>query len=419
VTRPDRALLQPPPPSPPPDVQRQDEPATAEAARRAPIRFGPYAPETYRNLYNIARTLKNELRREIEDVDEDTAERAEAEEWISGIEAWLPQIGLREDAPIDAAIGGQAQLWYEELQRIRQRVREYKRRAIERELADAERRLREVAAALRARQPQFDEQLRQAFLSQDENAIAQVSNFIGNALDIGLGVHELSRQLAQALAEAREFQIPSISRYTRMLDRLNRVLAAANLLYSMANMDAPTELGEAMNQLNVVSGAFSAGGTLLGLAPHIGLYANLYLVPLVQAITSQLGPLLDRHLHELNIVSAATGFPVEMSSEPGGWPMFFFLVAVRRAEGPEDVPWPIPEPVQAYLLEWRDQFGAGTGEAVPTTGAWFWRDVNDERIRDWVFGYRQRLWAMLYGAMPLPSEESVERARRREGGGTR
>jgi hypothetical protein len=267
--------------------------------------------------------------------------------------------------------------------------------------------------------PQFDEQLRQAFLSQDENAIAQVSNFIGNAVDIGLGVHELSRQLAEALAQARDFQIPSISRYTRMLDRMNRVLVAANLLYSMANMDAPTELGEAMNQLNVVSGAFSAGGTLLGLAPHIGLYANLYLVPLVQAITSQLGPLLDRHLHELNIVSAATGFPVEMSSEPGGWPMFFFLVAVRRAEGPEDVPWPIPEPVQQYLLEWRDQFGAGTGEAVPTSGAWFWRDVNDERIREWLFGYRQRLWAMLYGAMPVPSEESVERARRREGGGTR
>lgn len=389
-------------------IQRNDT-ATALA------RFGPYAPETYANLYNIARTLASDLEVELEEVEPDAPEMIEAREWLDGVRAWLPHLSARSTGNLDPIASRQAEGWYRDLERIRQRLRDYKRRRIEQSLSDARRRLSQLAAQLRERRPELDESMRAAFLSQDENAIAQVANFVGNALDIGLGISELSRQMAEAIAQSRGMTIPSASRYAQWLDKVNRVLAAANLLYSVANMDAPSELNEAMNEVNTLAGAFSAGGTLLGLAPHIGLYSNLYLVPLVQVITSRLGPLLDRHLHQLNVVAAHTGFSVEMSSEPGGWPMFFFMASVMRGRSSDNVPWPIPSAVGEYLLEWRDQFGAGTQQDLPTTGAWFWRSLDDSRIKDWIFGNRRRIWAMLYGSMPLPNEASIDRARRRAG----
>jgi hypothetical protein len=197
-----------------------------------------------------------------------------------------------------------------------------------------------------------------------------------------------------------------------MLGTVNRILAAGNLIYSIANMEAPTELGAALNQVNVLAGAFSAGTTLLSLSAHIGLYANLYLVPLVQIITTRLSAILDHHLHELNIVSAATGFPVEMSNEPGGWPMFNFIYAVMNASDSSGVPTPVPDQVESYMLSSREQLQAGTQEEMPTTGWWFWRDLDTGRIQEWVFQHRQRIWAMLYGSMPVPRPESLRGVRR-------
>ena len=91
------------------------------------------------------------------------------------------------------------------------------------------------------------------------------------------------------------------------------------------------------------------------------------------------------HLQELNIVAVQTGFSVEMSTYPGGWPMFNFMVQVKRAHSPEDIP-AISKEVEKYFLDQRKLIQAGTlkftgeGESelppghseLPTTGWWFW-----------------------------------------------
>jgi hypothetical protein len=243
--------------------------------------------------------------------------------------------------------------------------------------------------------------MRSAFLSGDEDALAQVVNYIGTVTDIGLGLHELSREMASAIVTARGGTIPQVSRYTEMLSVVNQILAAANLMYSLVNIQGPTELSTATNGINTVAGVFSSGGTLLGLSAHMGLYANLYLVPLTQAILANVNAILSRHLHELNVVAAHTGFSLEMSSEPGGWPMYHFMLQVMR-EGV--VPNPVPEEVADYLLDYSEMLERGAGSAVPTTGMLFWRDLDSASIGSWVLANREALCSMFYGNMPVPRE---------------
>lgn len=395
-------------------IQRQSTTASpATAGQAAPqaggagAHFGPYAPETFAQLLNISRTLVQDLREQLQDVPADAPVQAEAQQWIQGVEAWEPILEEEGTNPINQLAASQASAWYDQLVQIRKNVQTYKQDEIVRNLNRAQAALASAAAGIEAHRPELDEALRQAFLQQDDDAIGQVSSFVGGALDIGLSLNDLSRQMAEAIADARGAAIPAASRYTGWLTNLNKFLAAANTLWAVAHLDAPTELGRAANQINLVTGAFSAGGTLLGLAAPVGLYCDLYLVPLTQVILSRLTALLDHHLHELNVVAAATGFSVEMSNEPGGWPMYNFLVQVMRADSPEGVPSPIPSPVESYLLDQRAHFEAGTHDEMPTTGFWFWRHVASGRIQDWVFQHRQDVWRMLYGSMQVPSANAT------------
>jgi hypothetical protein len=58
--------------------------------------------------------------------------------------------------------------------------------------------------------------------------------------------------------------------------------------------------------------------------------------------------------------------------------------------------------VAEYLVEHREALEAGAGEAVPTEGWWFWRDLRSDRARNWIFRNRDRVWAMFYGNRTVP-----------------
>lgn len=380
-------------------IQNRIDTNAAQTAQASPARFGPYAPQTYRQLLSISLTLANDLRRQLEEVEEGVPIRAECEEWLNGIQLLQPYLLGRGEEPIDSITASQAAAWYEELLRLRTNLQAYKRERIERNLESAKNALAQEGTRLLEQRDAMRDQMRSAFLSGDENAIAQAANYIGTATDIGLGVQELARKMAETIAEARGGTIPAVSRYTEMISVINKTLAAANMMYSLANIQGPTELVTAANGINAMAGVFSSGGTLIGLSAHMGLYANLYLVPLTQAILTHVTAILSRHLHELNVVSAHTGFPLEMSSEPGGWPMFHFMMRVMR-DGV--VPDPVPEDVADYLLDQREMLEKGAGSAVPTTGMLFWRSLDEASIGQWVLANRQALWSMFYGSMPLP-----------------
>jgi hypothetical protein len=94
---------------------------------------------------------------------------------------------------------------------------------------------------------------------------------------------------------------------------------------------------------------------------------------------------------------------VNWDEEPGGRPMFDFMLKVRGAASAEDVPTPIPPMVAKYMASEYDSISAAaTSESesddMPTTGMWFWRKVDQSKAGQWVFDHRTDLWAIFYGS---------------------
>lgn len=388
------------------------------AIQRVTARFGPYAPTIYSELFNTLRTLGNDLRQQLDEVPGTERVVADVRTWNDDVDAWRTYYQNYMQDEISEAMVGTAQGLWDRCVQLRDDIKTCKQRLIRDKLGQARSAAASAAAAMEEKKAALDEAKRAAFLKDDAEVMAQVMSFVGSALDIGLGLQGLSRDIASAIAETRGETIPEAGKYVRWLVKIDKVLAAANTLYSLAQEAPPAELSAALGQVNSLAGYFSAGATLLGVAPHIGLYANLYLVPMTQAITANLDRILGKHLHDLNVVSSEIGQVIDMSNEPGGWPLFYFMMSVMGAGGSDGVPWPVPGPVESLLVSRRDVIAAGTrteeGERaeVPTTGYWFWRSLDPAKAREYIFQNRQSLWTMFYGRMAVPRPSQVPRGRR-------
>ena len=133
----------------------------------------------------------------------------------------------------------------------------------------------------------------------------------------------------------------------------------------------------------------------------MSLMNTLYIKPALKVITKQIGVLVG-HLSDINRISvAATGDLMYPNAEPGE-AMFDFMIAVMHAGDASGVP-PIKGGVESYLFDHREKLEAGTDEEVPTSGWWFWRDLDTARTRSWVFIHRKQVWAMFYGSMEVPN----------------
>jgi hypothetical protein len=140
----------------------------------------------------------------------------------------------------------------------------------------------------------------------------------------------------------------------------------------------------------------------VGLPPHMSLYTTLWIKPALKVITKQISMLVEQ-LSDINRVSvAATGDLMYPGAEPGGQAMFDLMVAVMHASDVAGVP-KIEGNVEEYLFKHREKLEAGAEEPVPTSGWWLWEDLNSEEARTWLFDHRQRVWAMFYGSMKVPS----------------
>ena len=291
------------------------------------------------------------------------------------------------------------------------------RRGLERARAEA------VAAAKQSEllRGKLDDAMRAAYRTGKESRIREVAEEIGTALDIGMGLHELARRISESLTELHGIELAPVSELTEALSDFNKGLAAFNLMLTLTDTERKsTAAEEGMRQINSAAGAFAALSTLAGLPAHIGLYANLYLVPLTKAIMAQLSRVVES-LHARNVESEeALGGPLLYpGAEPGGQEMFEFMVAVMHAARADQLP-PMPDAVKEYLLEHREQIEAGTrlspeveGEEIPTTGGWFWRELDTPRALEWLLAHRQLVWAMFYGSMQPPRNMAIPRTRNR------
>jgi hypothetical protein len=260
-----------------------------------------------------------------------------------------------------------------------------------------------VEEELKALQPELDDGLRAAYRSGKDSAIETATHMIGTSLEIGHAIQHLSREITEEFAKWKEIHLPEVSRFTEGLGLLAKGLAVINLAFALTEEKRATELEEGMRLVGLAGETFAAGVSILDAPAPMVLYANLYLMPAIKIIMAQIGQLVEI-FHKENVEWVKlTGELYRCNVEPGGCSMFDFMLKVMRAGSDQDVP-VLVDPVKKYLMDHREQLEAGTDEEIPTTGWWFWRDIESGEARKWMFAHRRRIWAMFYGSMPVPEQ---------------
>ncbi len=386
----------------PPIVARKT-PVTDEQTIEEPhVVFEPFGNLiTYAQLAAAAQFVIGQIRADLREVGSGSHVHARGAEFIEGLRAWLPYLVQQGATRLTAAAVAQARLHFEEARAIREAIADAKHVDIQRELARVRDQARAAVQEAERLQPKLEDSLRAAYRSGDTDIIESAANALGNILDIGLGLHELVRKTAEAAASVQGVDLPAVGRYVAALDKLNRGFALFNLAYSRTQAEATTPLEEGMRQVAIAVGDFSALGTLVGLPAHMGLIANLYLVPMTTKILENISVLTGSLQKQNDVWVEVFGKPLREGVEPGPPEMWPFMVAVMKAPSAAAVP-RISSNVADYLLEQRSKLEAGSGEEVPTEGWFLWRSLETERARDWVFNKRDRIWAMLYGSRKVP-----------------
>jgi hypothetical protein len=332
--------------------------------------------------------------------DKDLAKRAQ--EWVDEINSWAEYYeGTKGQKISDEELRRTHQLFdigagiRKDIEWVADEpARAERRRAAER--AEA------LAAEVEKLAPKMAETARAAFKAGDESLLASIADIVGNVTDIGLGIHELSREITKSIMEARGVELPAVGKYTEALGKLNKGLAAINLALSLAGEKGKTELDEGLREVGIAAGAFSSLGTLAGLPAHMGLYANLYLVPLTKACIAGIQRIAE-YVHEENKAWIELyGQPGNYAVEPGGQPMWQFMVQVMKVKDESQMPTP-SDSVADYFVEHRDAFNAGVGGTtkMPVSG-WWSKSLDKDEFRRWLFYRRKQVWAMLYGSIKVP-----------------
>ena len=379
--------------------------ARAPATAIEPLSPGMVEIETYTDIAQNYRLGAMWLKQDIKGMDADREMVKRAQELIEFAELQAENFIQGGDKPYAQ---GWAEGVREGLDDIRQMRKDLayekgapKREAIAKAAAEAER----LVIEYKKLEPKLLDAARAAFRA-DDDSLKSLADFLdkhGTNLDIGLGIFEMSRDISGALMKAKGLDLPPIGKFADALGKLNKGLSALNLALSMRGEAGKTELDKGINGIGFAAGAFSALGTLLGASAHIGLYANLYLVPLTKACLEGVAKLAE-HMHEQNKTWVeAFGAPGNYAVEPGGEPMWRYMTSVMKAASSKSVPEPSDD-VAAYFFEHRAKFDVGVNaksslSELPISGIYGFREVDKEKFKGWIFNNRNAVWPMLYGSM--------------------
>jgi hypothetical protein len=280
--------------------------------------------------------------------------------------------------------------------------------------------LQEVQAKLDAMVPILRDTQRGKFRGGDEDGLLATADAIANILDTSLTTKtaidqaiELASELRQVAGTGAGRTLMNVAGKTQIvldvLEKIDKAWAAFQLARAAVDLvtGGKTEAEGGRKAVGAMATTISAGGTLLGASAGFTLYSNLYIGPMTTACLAMLAKVEDLISKGDNRTAIELGrFDwVNWSLEPGGRPMFDFMLQLMHADGPDAVPMPSGT-VKDYLVKQEDDINAGVGhkgEDLPTEGHWFWRSTDDDKIRGWAFRNRQNLWGMLYGAAAVPS----------------
>lgn len=407
-----------------PVVARQPAPGNVVAPLKATVDLGWFEAENNQQLAAAGRVLVAQMRTEMADLDGGGEVWGRADEWVHDITPWLPYLESKAGEPIEASVAQYANRKIREYDEIRVAAHEERIAPLRAAWQAAERQAEEAAEQAESMSATFDDALRTAFRKGDSDTVKEVVNAIKSSLSIGRNLRSLAFDISKELLKLDvpsgtkmrvsvptdptrpiRVQIVSVSKYTDKLTKLNRGLSVVSLAMTIADRSKrATEVEQGMKDLNDVVSGGSDVGSLVGLPPHVGLYMTLYLKPMLKVIMGQISRLADS-LSDINRTAVkVTGDLMYPGAEPGGQPMFDFMRAVMHAGSPADLP-RITGKVEEYLYDHRDKFGVGAESSVPTEGWWVFEDLDSGAARSWVFSHRGRVWAMLYGSMPVPPQK--------------
>jgi hypothetical protein len=284
----------------------------------------------------------------------------------------------------------------------------------------AARDLKEVQDKLEAMVPTLRDVQRAKFRGGDEDGLLATADAIANVLDTGLVVKqsydaavELASDLRMVAGTGAGKGLMDIAGKAQtvleVLEKIDKAWAVFQLARAAVDLvsGGKTEAAGGHAAVSAMATTMSAGGTLLGASAGFTLYSNLYIGPMTAACLNMLTKVEDliSKGDNRNWMEVSDFDMVNWSLEPGGRPMFDFMLALMHAESVDAVPMP-PAKVREYMVDQEDDINAGVGhkgEDLPTEGHWFWRKTENDKIKGWAFTNRDNLWGMLYGAAKVPS----------------
>lgn len=270
---------------------------------------------------------------------------------------------------------------------------------------------------------QVADKQRDAFVKGDETRLSKLWDWSTNLYDSILDfapVIEEARKMEQSLAAmaqagpnvgrvGRVYKLPEASTLLPLVQKVNKAIAVIQLVQASADLvsGGKTTSAKARTAVKSFVAIASSAETLIGMAGPLGLLLNLHIGPMTDACLGALSKLESvARGGNKDLIELGQYDRVNWNLEPGGpgaRPLFDFMLAVMAAQSPESVPTPMPSRVASYFVENRSDIEAGAtggkkGDELPTTGSWFWSEVDQKKIAQWVFNHRRNLWAMFYGS---------------------
>ena len=288
----------------------------------------------------------------------------------------------------------------------------------------ATRQMEELKAQFARLTPQLRELQRSAFRADKGSTLKEVAETFATYLDSVLVADEWVREAASKMEDIkvlgttlraqkalhgsktpwndllRKTTNERIAKVVSVAEKLNKVLAAWQLVdASLAVISGGKTASDRTSAgINLAATAASAGGTLLGASGFFSLYTNFYIGPMVKRILGQIDVLKDRISTHVNRPWMQLGKLdyVNWDLEPGGRAMYEFMHRAMKATDSSQIT--IPAGVEKYFSKHRKLFDKGTPAIRGRE-----RDYDDfSSKRTWVFLFRDDIWGMLYGSMPVP-----------------
>ncbi|MCL4869430.1 MAG: hypothetical protein KJ063_10700 [Anaerolineae bacterium] len=205
----------------------------------------------------------------------------------------------------------------------------------------------------------------------------------------------------------------------------------ANVVVNWSSNNPMTQ-GSGFEGLATLNNVVNLGGAANSFFVNPGYLVTAYVGPMLGTIITLMGKLQTQLIERNDDAAAFLGTPLYINAEPGGAPMWNYMVTAMRASSAADISAPSGD-VYKYFDKFYERFDQAGGakykaesdsyaagdrkkfpvkpDNIPTERSWgVFTDVDAKKFPSWLFSNRQMVWTLLYGARdPKNSKLTTER----------